>query len=111
MDKIFCGISVEAVKVWIINIVEKDKSVSQLTLVERPENQRCWVVRAEGGRYAQHFRQAGIIAIGHLDNLKIPEEKNNPFFPELEDIRAKILRSETNKEKVRSKHRAQIKTK
>lgn len=40
-------------------------------LVERPATQRFWVVRASGGDYVKHFRQHGVIAIGHLDKLAL----------------------------------------
>jgi hypothetical protein len=42
-------------------------------LVERPATQRIWVVRASGGQYVRHFRQAGIVAIGHLNEVGLAE--------------------------------------
>lgn len=38
-------------------------------LIERPESQRVWVVRASGGQYTQTFEAAGIMAIGHVDKV------------------------------------------
>lgn len=38
-------------------------------LVERPATQRIWVVRASGGHYVRHFRHAGVMAIGHLNEI------------------------------------------
>ena len=40
---------------------------------EKPEGQRIWVVRASGGTYVQHFKKAGIAAIGHLDDLDLSD--------------------------------------
>lgn len=65
-------------------------------LVERPADQQFWVVRASGGDYARHFSQHSVIAIGHIDELRLPEgaissavleslefrlEKNDPDRP------------------------------
>lgn len=38
----------------------------------RPEGQRFWVVRASGGQYLPHFRQAKAAAIGHLNDVALP---------------------------------------
>jgi hypothetical protein len=46
-------------------------------LVERPETQRIWVVRASGGHYVRHFRQAGVMAIGHLNEISVAK---GPMF-------------------------------
>ena len=48
-----------------------DEAFEPTFLVERPATQRFWVVRASGGRYVQHFRQAGLMAIGHLDEIPL----------------------------------------
>jgi hypothetical protein len=40
-------------------------------LVERPEGQRIWVVRAAGGAFVRHFRQHGLMSIGHLNALNL----------------------------------------
>jgi len=42
-------------------------------LKERPEDQRFWVVRASGGQYVRLFREAGIVAIGHLNPLRLSD--------------------------------------
>lgn len=42
-------------------------------LVERPAEQRIWVVRASGGYYVRHFRRSGLMAIGHLNDIGLPE--------------------------------------
>lgn len=57
---------------------------------ERPENQRYWVVRAQGGDYIDHFRQAGTVAIGHLDELGLPNSNHQPFFPAMRPLLAQI---------------------
>lgn len=40
---------------------------------ERPEQQRNWVVRASGGDFTRHFLRYGLVAIGHIDILQLPE--------------------------------------
>lgn len=40
-------------------------------LVERPATQRIWVVRASGGHYIRHFLHAGVMAIGHLNEIHL----------------------------------------
>ena len=40
-------------------------------LVERPADQRFWVVRASGGTFVRHFRNSGLVAIGHVNDLTI----------------------------------------
>lgn len=47
-------------------------------LVERPEGQRIWVVRASGGAYLGHFSEHNLIAIGHVDILQLSEGKILP---------------------------------
>jgi hypothetical protein len=46
--------------------------VSTRLYYEVPKNRRYWVVRAEHGDYLDHFRAAGIAAIGHLDIVRLP---------------------------------------
>ncbi|MEO6824294.1 MAG: hypothetical protein ABI167_06125 [Nitrosospira sp.] len=41
-------------------------------IYEVPSERRYWVVRAEGGEYYDHFTRNGIIAIGHLNLLDLP---------------------------------------
>jgi hypothetical protein len=34
-----------------------------------PENQEIWVVRCDRGQYFRHFREHGVMAIGHMDSI------------------------------------------
>ncbi|MBA4721503.1 MAG: hypothetical protein H2067_10305 [Alcanivorax sp.] len=61
-----------------------------IEVFERPDNQRYWVVRAQGGDYIDHFRQAGAVAIGHLDELALPHSNNQPFFPSMAPLLSQI---------------------
>ncbi len=42
-------------------------------IYEVPSDRNVWVVRASGGDFVPHFRKAGIVAIGHLDILDLPD--------------------------------------
>ena len=42
-------------------------------LVERPKDQRVWVVRASGGHFVPHFRRDSLMAIGHLNDVGLPD--------------------------------------
>ncbi len=75
-------------------------------IVERPTNQRYWVVRASGGDFVKHFRQEGIVAIGHIDDLNISESGSEPFFPELDPLKKSIESLESAINDGSSKHRA-----
>lgn len=41
--------------------------MTSIEIYEPPENQRLWVVRADDGKYFDHFRKSEIIALGHMD--------------------------------------------
>lgn len=56
-------------------------------IYEPPENQRYWVVRAEGGRYVQHFKRFGRISIGHLDKVVREKYTSNELFKQWDQIR------------------------
>lgn len=60
------------------------------TLVERPEGQRIWVVRASSGAFVGHFTEHSVVAIGHIDELswndgEIPNSK-------LDSLKSDILK-------------------
>lgn len=61
-----------------------------IEVYERPNNQRYWVVRAQGGDYIDHFRQAGTVAIGHLDKLSPPHTHPQPYFPSMSPLLSQI---------------------
>jgi hypothetical protein len=79
-----------------------------IEVFERPENQRYWVVRAQGGEYVGHFRQAGTVAIGHLDELAIPDTNNQPFFPTMAPLLSQIEDLERSKGENDWKAKAQL---
>ncbi|MEW8288223.1 MAG: hypothetical protein AB2697_19765 [Candidatus Thiodiazotropha endolucinida] len=78
-----------------------------IRIPERPEGQRYWVVRAQGGDFVQHFRQGSVVAIGHLNEFNFPEAGNSPFIPELDNLFSKIRTSEAKTEIPSWKARAQ----
>lgn len=56
------------------------------------EDQNVWFVRAETGKYARHFRSAGLIAINHLESAY---EKNVPTsLPTEDSLKARLLRND-----------------
>ena len=63
-----------------------------MNVYERPESQRYWVVRAQGGDYIPHFKLSGTVAIGHLDELNFEEIAT--FFPDLKKLETKIKSAE-----------------
>ena len=56
-------------------------------IYEPPENQRYWVVRAESGRYVQHFKKFGRISIGHLDEVVRGKYTSDELFKLWDQIR------------------------
>ena len=75
-------------------------------IVERPSSQHYWVVRASGGDFVNHFRQAGVMAIGHIDELDLSRERLKPFFPELKPLQVAISNIEKKESRKSSKYRA-----
>lgn len=55
-----------------------------------PELQQCWVIRADNGLYAAHFRDGGIIAIGHIDLLNISSNPEVEFIIDRESLPAAL---------------------
>lgn len=51
-----------------------------MQIYEVPENRRYWVVRADSGRFYDHFVNHGIIALAHLNQLGLDEQLN--FHPD-----------------------------
>lgn len=78
-----------------------------IQIIEKPEGQRYWVVRAQGGDYVQHFRQGSTIAIAHLNPLNLPDEGNTPFVPELSELKKTIFVNEARAGATAWKYRAQ----
>lgn len=78
-----------------------------IEVFERPNKQRYWVVRAQGGDYIDHFRQAGTVAIGHLDRLSPMHTHPEPYFPSMGPLLAQIGILEKRKREEGWKARAQ----
>lgn len=63
-----------------------------MRIYEVQDKRRYWVVRAEGGRYYDHFTKNGLMALGHLNDLGITIKDREKFIPnegELKDVVAK----------------------
>ncbi len=65
----------------------------EFEIYRRPESQRIWVVRAQGGMFVRHFEKGETIAIGHLDFLDLREI--HPFI--VEDPELKKMMNSKNK--------------
>lgn len=63
-----------------------------------PKEKRYWVVRAEAGIFYDHFIKYGLIALGHIDELFLPECKERPFYPEFSDLESKLKKLHGSKE-------------
>ncbi len=78
-----------------------------LAIFERPKNQRYWVVRASRGDFVSHFRQSGLVAIGHIDDLVAGSAHNDPYYPDLKALRSSIEQREIKKgDEAATKYRA-----
>lgn len=63
--------------------------LQHLKIAYLSKQQNVWFIRADKGRYAKHFRTAGIIAIGHVQKVygdTFPSE-----IPTEEELRSKLL--------------------
>lgn len=63
--------------------------LDRLKLAYRNSGTNIWLVRATGGKFLEHFRQAGVVAIGHLDDLydhRNAVDSNIPSFNEIESM-------------------------
>ncbi|MBD3671720.1 MAG: hypothetical protein HUJ29_13195 [Gammaproteobacteria bacterium] len=80
-------------------------------VIERPKSQRCWVVRASGGDYVSHFRKEGVMALGHIDALELPEnDKDDGFVPDYESLKVKLESQEKISERGAFVHFRQVKS-
>lgn len=53
-----------------------------MTIYNVPSDRRYWVVRADGGKYYQHFTHFDVIALGHLDEMQFENSDDGYFFPD-----------------------------
>lgn len=81
-----------------------------MKIYEVPRERRYWVVRADSGRFYDHFCTHGVIALAHLNQLFIDDQKN--FFPNQVDLFDRVLKLNADKVKKKtiSSHWAQIRT-
>lgn len=57
-----------------------------MKIYEVPSDRRYWVVRAAGGHYYDHFTENGVIAIGHLNILRLPNSSENDLLPNFSSL-------------------------
>lgn len=69
-----------------------------MQIYEVPKERRYWFVRADDGFYYDHFIRYGIIALGHIDILDLPESKKSPFIPEFDPIEKKLRKIHEGKD-------------
>jgi hypothetical protein len=64
-----------------------------------PEEKRYWVVRAEGGLYFDHFTKYDVIALGHLNCIKLDNTlKGEKFYPDEESLSDSFKKHHDGKE-------------
>lgn len=61
-----------------------------MNIYEVPEGRNYWVVRADGGRYFDHFVDHSVIALAHLDILELPDSEGKVFAPGLVELSSKL---------------------
>lgn len=85
-----------------------------MNIYEVPKERRYWVVRAESGRYYDHFIKNNLIALGHLNVLSLPDTPEgkifNPNAGELTDSFKLYYQNKKEAKKQASSHLAQIKS-
>ncbi|QSV13417.1 hypothetical protein [Photobacterium ganghwense] len=70
-----------------------------MNIFEVPKQRRYWLVRADSGRYYDHFTNTGIIALSHLNKLELPSSINGEsFVPDFGGLRDDFLKLYTKKE-------------
>ncbi|MGE5538067.1 MAG: hypothetical protein ACM30I_05585 [Gemmatimonas sp.] len=80
---------------------------SEFPVYEVPENQGIWLIRADRGRYLQHFRQAGVVALGHLDALGL-RATTAPYNPDLKSLAQQLRALEENPRRSASQIASQV---
>lgn len=76
-----------------------------------PPEKRYWVVKSDHGRYFEHFKEHALIAIGHLDQLALPQSSSpyDPELPQLKDKLKKLHKSNRKQQGYTTNHFNQIK--
>jgi hypothetical protein len=84
-----------------------------MKIYEVPNERRYWVVRAESGRYYDHFTKHGLIALGHVNGLDLQETvEGDVFCPDEGELNNSFLsyhESKKNKKQRASSQLAQVK--
>lgn len=65
-----------------------------------PEDRRYWLVRADGGKYYNHFTTYGLIGLGHVDSFALFSGKKNIESTDVEVFKG-LLITESDKGKSR----------
>lgn len=65
--------------------------LERLKLAYRKSGTNIWLVRATGGKFLEHFRQSGLVAIGHLDNIYDHRSGESDSIPSYNDIESILL--------------------
>ncbi len=84
-----------------------------MKLYEVPDERRYWVVRADSGKYYDHFVQHGVIALAHLDILELDDIGDKRFAPTRLPLAQKLFekhQSEDIKKGTTTSHVNQIKS-
>jgi len=80
-----------------------------MEIFQVPEDRRYWVVRAESGRYYEHFIKYGLIALGHLNCI---HQNNTPegekYFPDENELKASFKRYHDSQEHSKQSTTAKI---
>jgi hypothetical protein len=66
--------------------------LDRLKLAYRNSSTNIWLVRATGGKFLEHFRQGGVVAIGHLDDTYDHRNSADSSIPNFNDIQSMLLR-------------------
>ena len=66
--------------------------LDRLKLAYRDSKTNIWLVRATGGRYLEHFKQAGVVAIEHLDDIYDHRDLVDTSIPSYDEVRKRLLR-------------------
>lgn len=66
--------------------------LDRLKLAYRNSHTNIWLVRATGGKFLEHFRQGGVVAIAHLDDTYDHRGAADASIPNFNDIQSMLLR-------------------
>ncbi|MCD1641212.1 hypothetical protein K7H92_21035 [Pseudomonas stutzeri] len=67
--------------------------LKRVKIAYHDHGKKMWLIRASGGKYINHFRQSGIVTIGHLDDIYDHREVGVEDIPTQEKIEQILLRN------------------